>query len=461
MKSEFLLLVTLFLDAVHGTFEVFITPSANTSCLSHPCITLNEYASDIDEYLVDNTTIIFLPGHHRLDIALHLQNVSNVTLTTIDENGHSNVQVLCGPLAYIKCTASTNVQMNSIIFISNGVAGKEDDCSVLSFQQTSAFLSNLIIFGNNKMQSTAICFMDSSQVTIHLMMARGVTSFSGAVINAVNSTVDFIGHSTFSSNTAVNSGGTGTFENCIINVIGSILFANNTAFEYGGAVILTDSTWNIHGNILFINNSAVSCGGAVKLNNSEFNVYGSGNASFINNTVSMQNESSSNFVGGGAMYCTDSRIYINGYTLFWNNSAATPVHDDFEPQTSIRAQGGAISVKGSKITFENLSSAILIENYSSHDGGAISISDDSELVIQSGANSLFQNNCCTFAGIGNGGAIYEEGNSSISCYGVSENVIFKYNEGFNGGAIYADSSRVTLVKIMFIHNLHAMVGHLT
>ena len=260
------------------------------------------------------------------------------------------------------------------------------------------------------------------------------------------------------NNTAINRGGTGVFENCIINVIGSILFANNTGFEYGGAVVLTDSIWNIYGNILFINNSAVSCGGAVKLSNSEFNVYG--NASFITNTVSMQNNSSSNFVGGGAMYCTDSRIYVNGYTLFQNNVAAAPVHDDFESQTSVRAQGGAISVNSSKITFENLSSAIFIENNSSHDGGAISISNDSELIIQSGANSSFQNNCCTFAGIGSGGAIYEEGNSSISCYGVSENVIFKYNEGFIGGAISADSSRVTLVEILFIHNFACYGGAL-
>ena len=200
MKSKFLLMIiSLFLDAVHGAFEIFITPSANTSCLVHPCITLNEYARDIEEYLMDNSTIIFLPGNHRLDIMLHLQNVSNLTLTAIDENRHSNVQVLCGPLAYIKCTASNNIEMNRITFVPNGVAGKEDDCSVLYFQETSAFLSNLTIIGNNKMQSTATCFIVSSQVTIHLMTIGGLTSFSGAAITAVNSTVDFVGHSTFSN----------------------------------------------------------------------------------------------------------------------------------------------------------------------------------------------------------------------------------------------------------------------
>ena len=48
-------------------------------------------------------------------------------------------------------------------------------------------------------------------------------------------------------------------------------------------------------------------------------------------------------------------------------------------------------------------------------GGALSIIiiDDSELIIQRGANSLFQNNKCAFARIRGGGAIYEDGNSSI------------------------------------------------
>ena len=103
--------------------------------------TLNKYASDIEKYQIDNSTIIFLPGNHRLDTVLHLQNVSNVTLTAIDENGHSNVQVLCGPLAYIKCTASNNVEINGILFVPNGISGREDDgYSVLLFQETSTFL---------------------------------------------------------------------------------------------------------------------------------------------------------------------------------------------------------------------------------------------------------------------------------------------------------------------------------
>ena len=104
-----------------------------------------------------------------------------------------------------------------------------------------------------------------------------------------------------------------------------------------------------------------------------------------------------------------------------------------------------------------MSNSIFIENYSSHYGVAISIIDDSELIIQRGAYSSFQSNFGYAVG---GGAIYEEGNSSISCYGISESIIFEYNEGFSGGAIYADSSKVTLVEILFIHNFACYGGAL-
>ena len=109
--------------------------------------------------------------------------------------------------------------MNGIIFIVNGISGTEDGCSVLSFQDTFSYLSNLTILGNSKMQSTAICFWDSSQITINFMIIRGVTIVNGGAIHAVDSTVEFIGHNIFDSNTANNNGGTGVLHNSTINVM--------------------------------------------------------------------------------------------------------------------------------------------------------------------------------------------------------------------------------------------------
>lgn len=52
-------------------------------------------------------------------------------------------------IAQVKCTASNNVQMNSIIFIPSGDLGTEDGHSVLSFQDTCTYLSNLTIIITN------------------------------------------------------------------------------------------------------------------------------------------------------------------------------------------------------------------------------------------------------------------------------------------------------------------------
>ena len=60
--------------------EVFVRPSNNVTCSSQsPCLTLNEYVREADQYFVDNTTFIFLPGVHHLDVHLKLKNLSNLT----------------------------------------------------------------------------------------------------------------------------------------------------------------------------------------------------------------------------------------------------------------------------------------------------------------------------------------------------------------------------------------------
>ena len=311
-----------------------------------------------------------------MDIALHLENVSNLRMMALSDKEHDDVRVvLLSPTAYFKWTTSNNVELNGIIFVvPDGVSGTEDGCSILFFQETSAFLSNLTILGNDKSQSTAICISDSNQVTINFIIVRGMTSFKGAAIHAVNSSVDFVGKNIFDRNTATNSsGGAGLFDNCNINVIGSTLFTNNTAAELGGALVLTNSILKVYGSSLFYNNSALThCGGAIVLNDSNIFIYG--NASFINNTVtvSSQNEYLLHAViGGGAIHCTNSRFYFSGYTLFQYNLIALDLDCWSYCDSQIQTQGGAISAYHSWLIFENMSTSVFIENNSTHGGGGV------------------------------------------------------------------------------------------
>ena len=443
------LLVIILLGVVHGNSEIFITPSDNITCPAHPCVTLNEYAREFELYFMNNSIIVFLQGNHLLDIALHLQNVSNITFTVFNDKDY--VYVVVGPSAHFMWTNSENIEINGIIFVINGGLDMEYNCSILLFQETISFLSNLTILGNNALQSTAVCLNDSSQITISFMNVSGVISFKAAAIYAVNSTVDFMGQNIFDSNAAINSGGAVVLDSCTVNVEGILSFINNSAGEYGGALIVIDSIHNVFGNISFINNSAVIHGGAVVLINSDYYIYGS--AFFINNTVIvLQNYSvSSDIVGGGVFYCANSTILFNGYASFQLNYVSAPQDDN----SRIQALGGAISAYTSRLIFKNTSDTIFIENNSTHLGGAISISEGSNLSMQRGAHSTFRKNFADGVGYG-GGAIYGERNSTICCSG--HGIVFEYNRGFSGGAIHTMSSSIEIIKILFIGNFACYGG---
>ena len=60
-----------------------VTPTA-TSCSSCPhythCATLSEYAQEAEIYFTSNTTMVFLPGDHVLDMNITVANVARLTM---------------------------------------------------------------------------------------------------------------------------------------------------------------------------------------------------------------------------------------------------------------------------------------------------------------------------------------------------------------------------------------------
>ena len=64
-----------FPTAVNAEFA-FVRPNSSVSCANsssqQPCLTLNEYAQQVEQYFVNDTTFLFLPGTHELDVQLYL-----------------------------------------------------------------------------------------------------------------------------------------------------------------------------------------------------------------------------------------------------------------------------------------------------------------------------------------------------------------------------------------------------
>ena len=113
--------------------EVFVRPDDVTCSSQSPCLTLNEYARKADQYFVDNTTFIFLPGVHHLDLQLKLKNLSN--LTFIGSYEGEVTQIFLNNGSQISWTNCMNVKVSN--FVINGLAESEKPFpAALTFHRT-------------------------------------------------------------------------------------------------------------------------------------------------------------------------------------------------------------------------------------------------------------------------------------------------------------------------------------
>ena len=89
MKFAVLINIVQILHLVNSqSLTKYVIPARSSSslCLAHSeqCITLNEYATDPEEHFLSNTNFIFLPGTHKLNNDLRLENLQNVSLLRVD-----------------------------------------------------------------------------------------------------------------------------------------------------------------------------------------------------------------------------------------------------------------------------------------------------------------------------------------------------------------------------------------
>ena len=97
-----LLINTLSYSSAENVYCV--TPTA-TSCSSCPhtsthCATLSEYAQEAESYFTSNTTIVFLPGDHTLDISITVANVARLTMHGESSSGTKATVVRNGSVGF-------------------------------------------------------------------------------------------------------------------------------------------------------------------------------------------------------------------------------------------------------------------------------------------------------------------------------------------------------------------------
>ena len=458
--------------------KAYVRPNTSVPCSSssQPCLTFNEYAQEVSQYFVDNTTFLFLPGTHELDVQLDLKNLSNISFIPSNEV-NVTVQVLLSPSVNITWTNCDNIEVSGLIFILSGQfnvlpepVGISSDTELI-FQETTGFLTNLSLIGNGTRQF-ARCI--SSHVEISNLVA---TSTKAPILHASNSVVKFYGqNSFFDNNISTETDIIHTYilmlEKCSFNFSGNTSFVNST----GVTVITFGSDNYISGNLAFVNNTfssqlqslsaamqfigntSIISGNVSFINNAVFKggsqislfaatCYIPGNVLFLQNDVHLDvRPILEDYTGGAAIFTQISTIFISGVASFTRNQAIAPMGSSIN--------GGAIRAVGlSRVILNESSNVSFIEN-SATSGGALSI-ENSNLTMY--GRVLFERNSAVYGG----GAIIAISErdmiTTITCSG--RNIIFRNNTSYrNGGAIHAASgTNVELKDILFERNV-AMIG---
>ena len=352
--------------------------------------------------------------------------------------------------------------------------------AIFAEQDSIINMSGNVFVSNNAIIGGGVLTSISSTITIEASEFHDNNANGGGVLISISSTIT-IEASEFHNNNAIDRGGVLYSFSCIITIAGSN-FTNNVSPI--GAIIYAESRsmiQHIHSFLLVDNNKADRYA-VIYLSDSEFFGDDSGNATFsnnlgslvafnskitftgyatfVNNTPSQTDsgdfqeggaitlfQSNVFFDGvcnlecnhaenGGAIYSTESKLYVNGDVTITHNTAT--------------GNGGGIYLSTSELNCQQESALVLLSNTASHKGGGLH-------AISSSIKAASSNTYSRYTGariniIGNtaerGGGLSLEGNAKlyilkydyISIYNDNDfnTTIFTTNRADYGGAIHVD-----------------------
>ena len=426
-----------------------------TSCPTHPCHALSEYARDPDQYFNSpNLTLQFLPGNHTLNVNLTITSIHQFELLG-NSSAMVPTRVVCSSnvgftfrdisrmkvhgLDFVLCARSHVASFRFLygLYLQSVQTAVIIDCtfqdsygSALGVVNSHVVLRENSSFINNcKMCSTQRC---SSFLGFHC---------NGGGVFAERSNLSFTGSSSFVNNSAYNGGGVYAISNSNVVITGNATLSGNSATNGGGVYAISNSKVVIRGNITLSSNSASSGGGVFLVYSTVLSI--SENATFIGNFATGY---------GGAVYAAFySNVNISGNTTFWGNSARRGggIHALFTCNVDISGDttfsgnsaihnGGGIS--GASVNISG--NASFISN-SAQNGGAISARNKLNVTI--GGSSMFIGNSAS-----NGGAIYawskpKYTNTNVN---ISGNTTFSGNSARDGGCIFTVSTSLNVEGIV-------------
>ena len=442
-----LTVVLLALPSLTCGVTLHVRPtSTNTSCPTHPCQTLSEYAQDPGQYFNDsNLTLQFLPGNHTLDVNLAITNINQLEIhgavlpTRVICDSHagftfSNIhRMSIDGLAFVSCARSDLYYTYTTYYglhLQSVQTAEINDCTFQDSYGSAVGVvdSHVALRDNNFLNNCRLCSNGKCDGYNH----QGPRCYGGGVF-VQRSNFSITGSSSFSGNSATFGGGVSARDSSNVNISGNTTFSNNSAYDGGGVNAQSSSNVYMSGNTTFSGNSA-SYGGGVSAEYSNV-VITRNNIAFTVNTAEYM---------GGSIYALNCRIRFNGTGLLIGNKA--------------QLDGGGIYVDSSNLNF---SANLTISNNTARIGGGI-YSDNS--TFGSNGHDLVERNVATYYGGGifmkrtfciyagstkfiansakEGGGIYAIANSKLILGGVN---MFRANRAHvSGGGIWLDNSNIAL-----------------
>ena len=306
-----LLIIILFFAKVSSSMTVnYVKPltserASPCSNVQRPCLTLNEYASDSDEYFVNNTGYYFYPGIHRLEYSVNLVNLYNFAFLGRPNNDQV-VTIAVGSSAGITWNKSWNIEISLIRFALHG-----NVTFIMRFEHSQLVqLSNISIYGKGYCVCSSII---SEKSTLKFNNSKFI-GFVGAALMMYASNITFRGSIMFATNTAASGGSIYLTHNSILSLKGTSLFRNNTSNSSQEVMnyrkILSCSNIDSMREVKLTNSTSNGSGGAIVCNNSYLDIHYYSN--FTHNIAGQH---------GGAMVLYICALIIQGNVSFVRNKA--------------------------------------------------------------------------------------------------------------------------------------------
>lgn len=385
-------------DRTVDAVSIHIMPTRKSSCPEELCLTLSQFAANVDKYLQSNTTLILQEGNHSLDTVLVVENVDELTIFS------TGAIILHEEGARIHLKHVTRVHIQGITFI--GVRGNKVE-SVKNFTiQHSSFsgMGNGMVQGNSltcdqqNNTGSALELVDSKAMIVNSSFVSNVFGkcrdsldlknikvhlpvHIGGAIFATKSSVTII-RSNFERNRAEMGGAIyGDWSSFIItdsNFVENIAtcsVANVVCNGFGGALLLHQTRESRKHDVLlkidtsvFNRNKASGCGGAIVVYHVITKV---SKSKFLNNSARQS----------GGVIKTFSRVTINlKYSTFSGNLA--------------KSHGGVVSsTRGTYITFQT---CYVSHNKALQQGGALHSATSSKVSIY---DCIFHDNKAPSGGV--------------------------------------------------------------